>query len=298
MPRKDSLDTFGVASLVGFSLLLGINQVVIAVVNEGLQPVFAAAIRSVGATLCIGFWMTARGTLAWPAPGTVPSGLLMGAIFSAEFVFLFNALDLTSVSRTSVIFYAMPVWAALGAHFLLPGESMTRVKALGLALAFAGTAWAILDRPETDGRASLVGDLCALAAGMCWAGIALAARATAMKEVAPDMQLLWQVAVSAPILLILALSFGPLIRDLAPIHLWGMAFQIVVVVSAGFMFWLWLLTIYPAASVASFAFLGPIFGVLLGALVLGEDVGPTILGPLALVAGGLWLINRPGAPSA
>jgi drug/metabolite transporter (DMT)-like permease len=57
------------------------------------------------------------------------------------------------------------------------------------------------------------------------------------------------------------LFFGPFLRDPSLIHWAGLGFQIVAVVSAGFLFWFWLLTIYPASSVAAFAFLSPIFGV-------------------------------------
>jgi drug/metabolite transporter (DMT)-like permease len=35
-----------------------------------------------------------------------------------------------------------------------------------------------------------------------------------------------------------------------------------------------------------------------GWLLLGETIGPSILGALALVGAGLWLINRPGKPRA
>jgi len=45
MERKDRVDTFGAVSLIAFSALLAFNQVVIAVVNEGLQPVFFAGVR-------------------------------------------------------------------------------------------------------------------------------------------------------------------------------------------------------------------------------------------------------------
>ena len=127
---------------------------------------------------------------------------------------------------------------------------------------------------------------------MCWAATGLACKLTRLREVRPESQLLWQVAVSAPILLILAPAFGPLIRDLAPIHLWGLAFQIVVVVSAGFIFWLWLLSLYPASGVASFSFLSPVFGVGLGWLLMGDPVGWPLIGALALVASGIVLINR------
>ena len=114
-----------------------------------------------------------------------------------------------------------------------------------------------------------------------------------MREANPGTQLLWQLGVSAVVLTALAPLFGPLVRDLAPIHLWGLAFQAVVIAFAAFIFWLWLMTIYPASSVAAFSFLGPVFGVFFGWLLLGEELHPSILGALALVAAGLWLINRP-----
>lgn len=294
MQRKDHIDAFGAAALIAFSGLLGFNQVVIKIVNEGMQPVFWAGLRSAGAVLVLGLWMTARGRRPRIAPGTAWAGLLIGAVFSVEFVFLFLALDLTTVTRTSVIFYSMPVWLALAGHFLLPGERITPRKALGLALALAGVAWAIVDRGGPGGQAaSLAGDLCALGAAFGWAGIALCARATPLSRVTPEMQLFWQVTVSTPVLLALSPLFGPLVRDLAPVHLWGLGFQIVVIVSFGFVSWLWLLSRYPAAGVASFSFLTPVFGVALGWALLGEPVGPSVLGALVLVAAGIVLINRP-----
>jgi drug/metabolite transporter (DMT)-like permease len=207
-----------------------------------------------------------------------------------EFLLLFVALDLTTVSRTAVIFYSMPVWMALGAHLFVAGDRITGLKALGLALCMGGVALAMADRG--GGEASLAGDLAALGAAMGWAATALMAKASPLRLVRPEVQLLWQVGVSAPILLLLAPLFGALVRDLEPIHLWGLAFQIVVVVSAGFILWLWLLARYPASGVASFSFLSPVFGVGLGWALLGEAVGPVLLAALGLVAVGLVLINR------
>lgn len=293
MPRKDQMDAFGAISLVLFAALFGFNQVVIKTVNEGFQPVFAAGLRSLGAIPLILLWMALRGKRPSIAPGTAWSGLLLAACFTAEFILLFIALDLTTVSRLSVIFYSMPIWLALGAHFVIPGERMTPRKALGLALAFAGVAWAILDRPPGDGEeVSLAGDLCALGAAICWAGIGLTVRATPINTADPAMQLLWQLVVSAVVMLLVAPLFGPLIRDAETVHVLGLAFQIVVIAFAAFVFWLWLLKIYPASSVAAFSFLGPVFGVFFGWLLLGETIGPSVLGALALVAVGLWLISR------
>ena len=291
MTRKDRIDAAGALALVGFSLLLAFNQVVIRVVNEGLQPVFFAGVRSVGVVLCLWLWFAVRRRPLGLKRKNLFFGCLMGTLFALEFVFLFIALDLTTVSRTSVLFNTMPLWMALFAHVLIPGERITRVKAAGQLLAFLGAAVAIAWRGD-GGEGALLGDLLALLGAIGWAALALIAR-TGLKDVSPDRQLFWQVLVSTPILLVAAVFFGPFVRELEPIHLWGLAFQIVVVVTFGFSFWLWLLAIYPAASVAAFSFLVPVFGVFLGWWLLDETLGLPILVALGLVCVGLVLINRP-----
>ncbi len=257
----------------------------------GLQPVFFAGLRSL---LAIGFvwaWLAWKGRPPRLRREAWGAGLLMGAVFAAEFLFLFLALDLTTVGRSSLIMYSMPVWFALLAHFGL-GERITGLKAAGLALAFAGCAVAILSRPST-GEASLAGDLCALGAAWGWALTAYIARRPVMRAEGPEMQLFWMVLVSAPILILAAPFFGSLIRELEPLHIVGLVFQSSVVVAGGFIAWLWLLSVYPSATVASFSFLTPILALTLGALFFGETIGLPILLAAALVAAGIVLINRP-----
>jgi drug/metabolite transporter (DMT)-like permease len=298
MPPKSHVDAFGIISLTGFALLLGFNQVVIKVTNDGLQPVFFAALRSLGGAVLIYAWIRWRGIELTLPRGTWGAGLLIGAVFALEFICLFIALDLTTVTRTSVLLYTMPLWLALSAHVLIPGERLTRLKSIGLALSFAGVVVALVSRAGPSGEGALLGDLLALVAAVFWASIALIVRATPLKTVGPEVQLLWQLVVSAPILMLAALFFGPFLREPSLIHWAGLGFQIVAVVSAGFLFWFWLLKIYPASSVAAFAFLSPIFGVSLGWLLLGEPVGPGILVALVLVCAGLVLINRPAPKPA
>ncbi|EPX81044.1 DMT family transporter [Litoreibacter arenae] len=291
MPTKDHIDAFGAVSLVGLALLLAFNQVVIKVTNEAFQPVFFAGARSAGAVVCILLWMKWRRLRLILPRNVIPSALIIGLVFSAEFIMLFIALDLTTVSRASVIFYSMPLWMALGAHIFIPGDRLTPRKSLGLSLAFIGVAWAIIDRGD-GGEASLLGDLCALGAAIGWAATGLLVKATPLKTVRPEVQLFYQVLISGVVLLAVAPLFGPLIRDPQPIHYVGLAFQIVVVVTFGFIFWLWLMSLYPASGVASFSFLSPVLSVLLGWLLLDEHVGASILGALTLVAVGIVLINR------
>ena len=288
--KKDSLDGTGAATLLGVTLLLAFNQVIIIEVNKGLQPVFFAGLRSVLAVGFVGVWLWWRGRPPVLQPQHMVSGLIVGAMFAAEFLFLFLALDLTALGRASVIFYSMPVWMAIMAHFGLPGERITRLKAIGLLLAFAGTATAILSRQPGVGG-SLIGDLCALGAALTWAGTAFLARATKLREAGPEMQLFWMVLVSGPILLLVSPLFGPLIRELEIHHILGLVFQSSIVVAGGFILWLWLLSVYPTATVASFSFLTPVFAIGLGVLLYGEQVTPALLVAAGLVATGIILIN-------
>ncbi|MDQ2091288.1 DMT family transporter [Marimonas arenosa] len=290
MERKDRVDAAGAAAMVAFALLLGFNQVVIKVSTDGFQPVFLAALRSIGAVAAIWLWMRLRG-IAIRLPREARLGaLLLGLFFTSEFVCLYLSLDRTSVGRASIIFYSMPVFVALAAHLLLPAERLNATRALGLVLAMAGVAWVMADRGA--GEADLTGDLLALLAAVSWAGIALVVRVTPLERVAPEVQLLSQLAISAVLLTGAAFFFGPFIRDLQPVHLAGLAFQTLAIASFGYLFWFFLMKKYPASGVASFSFLSPVFGVGLGWLMLGETVGAEIVGGLVLVAAGITLINR------
>ncbi len=290
MERKSHIDTFGTVALIAFSLNLGFNQVVVKVTGDGLNPVFAAGLRSVGAVVVLLIWMRLRG-ISFSVPRRAwAGGVITGLLFVIEFTGLFVALDLSTVSRVSVIFYSMPVWLTLMAHWLLPSERLTRLRLAGLGMAMAGVALALSDR--SGGHVSWAGDIMALMSALSWAGIALCLRITPLSEVPPAPQLLFQVVISAPILLLLAPLFGPLVREFEPVHLAALIYQIFAVASFGYLAWFWLLKIYPTSSVASFSFLSPVIAVLLGWLLLSEQVALSVWGALFLVAAGIYLINR------
>jgi drug/metabolite transporter (DMT)-like permease len=258
--------------------------------NGGFQPVFMAALRSFGALFVLLVWMRLRGVRLDLSRDTIWPGLALGALFAAEFLCLFWALDHTTVARASILLYSMPVILTIAAHFLLPGEGLTRRRSLGLVLAMAGVALVLAQR--SSGEASIKGDLAALGAAFGWTGIALVVRLTPAQRLAPEMQLFWQLTVSAVLLMIAAPFFGPLLRDPDLSHLLGLAYQIVAVASFGFLFWFFLLKLYPASGVASFSFLTPVLAVGFGWLILGEEIGQGVLMGLVLVAVGIVLINR------
>ncbi|MEM1298655.1 MAG: DMT family transporter [Pseudomonadota bacterium] len=289
--KKDRIDLFGASALVMFSFLMGLNHVLIKLVNAGFSPAFQAGFRSVcafGPVLI--FALIARRKLS-VSDGTLGAGIVVGLLFSGEFLLLFNALEFTSVNRASVLFYTMPIWVALAAHFLILGERLTARRALGLAIAIGGVALALLDKAPRVGPDAWIGDLmCLVAAGM-WATLAMCLRVTRLRGADPEMQLLYQLGISAVILTATAPLFGPIIREITPTLLGIFAFQVLAVVCVGFLSWFWILRIYPASDMAAFSFLAPVFGVICAWLVLGEEISLAIWGALVLVSIGIALVS-------
>lgn len=292
MERKVRIDTLGATTLVIFSVLLGLNQALVKLVNAGFSPIFQAGLRSVCAFFpVLVFALVARKRLSI-TDGSLVGGLLAGAFFSVEFFLLFNALEYTTVSRASVLFYTMPFWVAVGAHFLIPGERLTTARVGGLLLAIAGVALALADENRPTGAHAVVGDLMCLTAAMFWAGIALVARTTKLSRSSPHMQLLYQLAVSGIVLTAAAPLFGDTILAVTPGIVGIFAFQSLVIVAIGFTVWFWVLSVYPASDMASFGFLSPVFGVFFGWMIFDEKISAGVILALAMVGAGIYLVNR------
>lgn len=290
MQRKSHIDLFGGSVLVVFSMALGLNQVLVKLVNAGMHPVAQAGVRSAVALVVVMLVMRWRRVPLVLRDGSFWPGVACGTVFAVEFLCLFYALDLTTVGRASVIFYSMPVWLTLAAHFLVKGERLTTLRVAGLVLAVAGVAVAMRGAPGGD-QASRLGDILALLGAMLWAVLILIVRTTALSKSTPEQQLMYQLVVSALILLPLSLFMDEWLRDLQFWHLGLLAFQAIGIVGIGFLVWFWILSIYPASDMAAFSFLAPVFGVLAGWLILGETVGASIIGALTLVSIGIVLIN-------
>ena len=294
--RKKYIDTLGASLLIGFSMVLGLNQALVKIVNQGLAPLFQSGLRSACALpLVLGFALIMRRRLTL-TDGTLSLGLVNGLLFSAEFGLLFLALDYTTVARVSLFFYTMPVWVALGAHFFVPEEPLNRNKVIGLTVAILGVSIAFLGDLGDAPPDAWFGDLLALVAGMFWAGIALLSRASRLNRCSAEMNLLYQLAVSAIVLLPLAWLSGPVLRDLTPLIVGVFVLQVVVVVAVGFLIWFWILSVYPVSNMASFGLLSPIFGVAFGWLLFDDAITLNFLCALALAGGGVVLVNLPPRP--
>ena len=108
MARKSHIDLLGGSLLVGFSVLLGLNQALIKVVNQGFAPIFQSGLRSALAFLPVLVFALLMKRRLSISDGSLGWGSLNGIFFCLEFGFLFVALDYTTVARVSLFFYVMP----------------------------------------------------------------------------------------------------------------------------------------------------------------------------------------------
>ncbi|WP_145763601.1 EamA family transporter [Streptomyces brevispora] len=267
----------------------GVNFVVIELGLDHFPPLLFSALRFLVAALPAVF-LVGRPTVAWK--WIVGVGLVLGM---AKFGLLFIGMDRgMGAGLSSLVLQVQAVFTALFAALAL-GERPGRVRVLGMAVALAGIGVAAVD--EGAGGPVLAFVL-VIAAAACWGVSNVLTR-----KAAPAHALNFMVWVSTvPVLPLLGLSllFEGWDRDaraLAALD-WSGAGIIVYVAWIttvfGFGAWGFLLSRYPASSVAPFTLLVPVFGMSSAALLLDESVSPLRWCAAALLVGGVALTSLAG----
>eukprot|EP01136_Pigoraptor_vietnamica_P029638 Opistho-1_new@87968 len=299
--RKTHLDRLAVACLLVCCLLWGLNQVAAKAALSEITPLWQAGLRSLGAAALVGLWAGLRGIKLFERDGSLRGGLLAGALFGLEFACIFIGLQYTSASRMVVFIYLSPFVVALGMPFIARTERLNLRQIGGLLLAFGAVAWAFA---EGFGQASgsplqWVGDTLGVLAAVLWGGTTLAIRATRLSQASAEKTLLYQLGISGLGLCLGALVVGEALPAPADwsLRLAGLLlFQTVIVSFASYLLWFWMVRHYPATRLASFTLATPLFGLLAGALLLGESITLRLGLALLALAAGVALVNRPPRP--
>jgi drug/metabolite transporter (DMT)-like permease len=192
-----------------------------------------------------------------------------------------------------LLIYLSPFVVAIGAHFLVPGDRVTRAKLTGLLAAFGGLILVFSGGPAAH-QAHLAGDVLCVLGAVAWGSVTLLIKVTRLAHIAAEKILFYQLAVSALLLPPFALILGEHLPTAMPstVVLAALAYQIVAVSFASYIAWFWLITQYAPSHLASFTFLTPASSVLFGGLLLHERVSRQIVLALLLIGGGIWLVNR------
>jgi drug/metabolite transporter (DMT)-like permease len=287
------LDAAAAAIVVVLCLSWGFNQVATKLAIHDIPPLMQATIRSVIAAILVAGWCRLRGIPLLTRDGTLIAGLAVGVGFSAEFILIYQGLVYTTATRAVLFLYLAPFFVVLGARFVLPVDRFSAAQWLGLGFSFAGMLIAFgLPTPAMDPRQA-IGDLMLIGGAFFWAATTLITKATRLNRISPERVMLYQLVVSVPMLGAATAITGERFTHVpSAIAIGALAYQTVWVVSITFVVWYALVMRYSANRLSAFTFLTPLFGVAAGHLVLGEPLTGAFAAAVALVAGGLVLVNR------
>ncbi len=285
--------TLGAAALTLLTAVLwGGNAVAIKIALQGLPPLALAGFRFAIGGVAILLWARLRGTSLRLSRRDIPAVALLIALFVAQIYLLNAGTQYTLAGRSAVFIATYPFFTAIFAHVFFSGDALSRSRVAGMALAFLGVALVFSESLLKDHALYLLGDAMVLGSGVLLGGRQVYTKALAQR-IEPAGLLVWQAGLSVPVFFLLSAFFesGRPLR-LTPFVLSGVLYQGVVV--AGFCFFVLtaLLKRYRASRVGVFGFVTPLFGVLLGSLLLREPVSPGLAASVLLVGAGVAVVNR------
>jgi len=295
---KEYLDSRAILVMVMLTFIWGLNYPLVKYTNQGIAPVFCATLRSVIASICGVIYCLRKGERLFHTDRMLFHGFMVGLLFGLEFACIYFGMLYTDAARSVVFVYLSPFVVAVGAHFFLKGDRLTFQKVSGLALAFAGILAVYSGRPKTAKTTMFIGDLLEVLAAFFWGATTLYIKRFMAEKIHPINTFLYQLVFSIPILLIVSLILEPrwIYRIDLPI-VGSVFFQSVINGFISLFIWFRLIHGYSVSRLSAFTFFTPLFGVLLGVLLLGEEFTLSLMVGLPLVCAGIFLVNWRRTPS-
>lgn len=288
--RRRPPDLKALMLMVMLCLIWGFQQVAMKGVSLHALPIMQLTIRFAIAAVFYGIWvMATEGRRAF-SDGTLPSGLLLGLMFSLEFLLAGLALGHTTAAHSIVFLYTAPIFTAIGLQFH-PEERLTRLQWFGIGIAFFGIAVAFLGFNGRPALELILGDLLALLAGAFWGLSNVVLRRGRVSHAATPKTVLYQLATASVILGGFALFTGQTKVELNPLTFASIAFQTLFIAIGSYLVWFWLLSTYQTSRLMLITFMTPLFGVLFGAALLKETVDSHFAAGALLVLAGVLTIN-------
>jgi O-acetylserine/cysteine efflux transporter len=269
---------------LGIVAIWGFNFVAIRLGIQDVPPIFLCVMRFTLAAFPAVFFVRRP---AVPFIKIVQYGLV---IFALQFAFLFSGMALGVSAGLASLALQVQVFVTIGLALLMLNERPTVFQLIGAVVAFLGIAWIAM---HLGGEMPAAGLVCVMLAALAWGGGNILSK----KIGKADMLALVVWGSLVAILPLLALSLlvegvERILHSMAHLH-WmpvaTVAYQAWLSTLFGYGMWSWLLSRYPAATVAPLTLLVPVFGMASSALVLGEQLQPWKIGAAALIMAGLCI---------
>ncbi|MGQ0566650.1 MAG: DMT family transporter [Gemmobacter sp.] len=292
-PRTATMRPADWLRLVILSLLWGGSFFFIEIAVPHLPALTIVALRVAMAAGVLALVLAATGT-PFPPRAMWPALLVMGVLNNAlPFTAFVLAQGQITGALASILNATTPLFTLVVAAALLREERMTAARLGGLVLGLGGVAVMVGGAAWSGGAATAMPYLLCLGAALSYAFASVWGRRFHKGGLAPMTTAFGMLAASALIMAPLAaLIDQPWTLPAPPAVAWA-AIAGMAVLSTAFAYLLFFRILADAGSVnvALVTFLVPASAIVLGILILGEDVLPRHLAGLALILGGLAVID-------
>lgn len=172
MGSRKPVNTQAAGLMVVLSMIWGLQQVVLKAAAVDIAPILQVSLRSGIAVILIWMVLLFRGEqLTLRRKAWLP-GIVVGVLFSLEYLAVGEGLRYTSASHSVVFLYTAPIFAAIGLHLKLPEERLRLIQWFGIVIAFAGIFIAFFGRglhlANPSSSSIIFGDSLCLAGGLFW----------------------------------------------------------------------------------------------------------------------------------
>ncbi|PJI32211.1 DMT family transporter [Acinetobacter pseudolwoffii] len=297
MKQRQALDAKASAIMFVLCMLWGLQQVVLKWAASDISVLMQIALRSALSAIMVYPLIQQSVRRQLLSTRYLPAGLLVGILFATEFYLIGEALRYTSASHTIVLLYTAPIFVALGLHWKLPAERLSRVQWGGIFVAFSGIAVSFLLRPQTSSTLqtdALWGDFLALLGGIFWAATTVSVRLSRLAEAPATQTLFYQLLMGGILLLPLAFFSGQATIQWTTLSISSLIFHTMLISFASYLIWFWMLKHYLASRLGVFSFLTPVFGMLFGVLILDEQIELNFIVGTCMVMLGVILVSLQG----
>jgi drug/metabolite transporter (DMT)-like permease len=280
-----------VAGIVLLVLAWGSTFAAVKVGLDDAPPVLFGGIRSV-----LGGALMALVALARSGRPRLRETWRPYAVLTLLNVVLFFTLQTLAILElpsglAAVLIYLQPVLTGVLAAPLL-GESLTRLKVVGLLVGFGGIV--VVSAGALEGHVSLLGVGYAVVGALVWS-----LGTIAYKWYAGRVDVWWSVALPFLVGGIVLTAGGAAVEGIAitwsPGFVVAFLYASLVGTAMSWSLWFALVGAGEAGRTASYIFFVPLVSLLIGAVALHESLGASLLVGAALVILGVHLVNRRGA---
>ena len=291
-PDEDFIPTKVILFVLFLAMLWGGNAVSLKIGLQKFAPLASAGLRFLIGLFLIAGWGLSHGISLKPQPREYLPLFLIGLLFTIQIACFNWGTNLTRASRAVVMINTYPLFVAVIAHFLVPGDRLTGRKTVGLIVAFGGILFVFRDNLVGGDAGLMTGDILTLLSGF-QLGLLIVLTNRLIQHIDSYRLLTSQMLIGVPVFFLLSGIFeGKAGYGFSYPALLAILYQGVVVAGFCFVAWTLVLKHYRPSRLSVLFFTTPIWGLTLSHFFLGDPITVGLGIGAGLVALGIYIVNR------